>query len=113
MQQNFTQLVIRNETIPITQPTGWQQIIIPIILGHTNNVSFPFYPLWYNAIPPYLFLDSNLYPKYFNGMKMFELVNPRTTTISMAWYPYPKPDQLVMATSSTPYSASVQVTVPI
>ncbi len=46
-------------------------------------------------------------------MKMFELVNPRTTTISMAWYPYPRPNQLVMTTSSTPYLANVHDTIPI
>jgi hypothetical protein len=77
VQNNFTQLVTRNETIPITQPTSWQQTITPIILSHANNVSFPSHPMWYNVILPYLFLDSNLYPRYFNGMKMFELVNPR------------------------------------
>jgi hypothetical protein len=58
--------------------------------------------MWYNVISPYLFLDSNLYPRYFNGMKMLELVNPRTTIISMAWYLYPRPDQLVMTTNNTP-----------
>jgi hypothetical protein len=44
---------------------------------------------------------------------MFELFNPRTTTISMAWFPYPRPNQLVMTTSNTPYSANVHVTIPI
>jgi hypothetical protein len=124
VQQNFTQLVTRNEAMPITQPTCWQQPITPIMPGHTNNVTpimpghtnnvpFPSYPMWYNVIPPYLLLDSNLYPRYFNGMKMFELVNPRTATISMAWYLYQRLDQLVMTTSSTPYLASVHVTIPI
>jgi len=113
VQKNFTQLVTRNETIPITQPTSWPQIITPIVLGHTNNVSFPSYPMWYNVKSPYLFLDSNLYPRYFNGMKMFEHVNPTTITISMAWYPYPRPDQLVMTTNNTPYSATIHVTIPI
>ncbi len=75
--------------------------------------SCPSYPIWYNVIPPYLFLDSNLYPRYINGTKMFEFVNPGTTTISMAWYPYLRLDQLVMTTSNTPYSASVHVTIPI
>jgi hypothetical protein len=103
VQKNFTQLVTRNEAISITQPTNWQQTITPIIPGHTNNVSFPSYPMRYNVVLPYLFIDSSLYPRYFNGMKMFELVNPRTPTISMAWYPYPRPYQLVMATSNTPY----------
>jgi hypothetical protein len=107
------QLVTRNEAIPITQPTSWQQIITPIVPGHTNNVSFLSYPMWYNVIPPYLFSDSNLYPRYFNGMKMFELVNHRITIISMAWYPYPRPHQLVITTSNTPYSTSAQVTIPI
>jgi hypothetical protein len=87
VQENFTQLVTRNEAIP--------------------------YPMWYNVIPPYLFLDLNLYPGYFNEMKMFELVNPRTTTISMAWYPYPRPNQPIMTTSNTPYSTSVHVSISI
>ncbi len=69
--------------------------------------------MWYNVILLYLFLGSNLYPRYFNGMKMFELVNLKTTTISMAWYLYPRPDQLVMTTSNTPYSTNVHVTIPI
>jgi hypothetical protein len=88
VQKNLTQLVTMNEVILITQPTNWQQTITPIVPSHANNVSFPSYPMWYNVIPPYLFLDSNLYPRYFNGMKMFELLNARTTAISMAWYPY-------------------------
>jgi hypothetical protein len=44
---------------------------------------------------------------------MFELVNPRTITIYMAWYPYPRPYQLVMTTSSTPYLASVHINIPV
>jgi hypothetical protein len=63
---------VGNKTIP------------PIVPSHTKNVPFPSYSMWYNVIPPYLFLDSNLYSGYFNEMKMFELANPRTTTISMA-----------------------------
>ncbi len=43
---------------------------------------------------------------------MFELVNLRTATISMAWYPYPRPDQPVMIIGNTPYSTSVHVTIP-
>jgi hypothetical protein len=113
VQKNFTQLVIRNGAIPITPPTSWQQIVTPIVPIHTNNVSFPSYPMWYNVIPFYLFLDSNSYPRYFNGMKMFELVNPRTITISMAWYLYPRPNQLVMTTSNTFYPTNVHVTIPI
>jgi hypothetical protein len=31
----------------------------------------------------------------------------------MAWYPYPRPNQLVMTISSTPYLANVHVTIPI
>jgi hypothetical protein len=57
VQKNFTQLVTRNEAIPITQPTSWQQTITPIVLGHRSNVSFPSHPIWYNVILPYLFLD--------------------------------------------------------
>jgi hypothetical protein len=113
VQKNVTQLVTRNEVKPLTQPTSWQQTITPIVPSHTNNLSFLSYPMWYNVIPPFLFIDSNLYPRYFNGMKMFELVNPRTTTISMTWYPYPRLDQLVMKTSSTPYSTSFHVIIPI
>ncbi len=113
VQKNFTQLVTKIETIPITQPTSWQQTITPILSGYTNNVSFPSYPMWYNVIAPYLFLDSNLYPRYFNGVKMFELVNPKTNTISMAWFPYPRPNQLVMTTNNTPYSTNVHVTILI
>ncbi len=113
MQKNFTQLVTRNEAIPITQPTSWQNIITLTVLGHTNNVSFPSYPMWPNVKPPYLFLDSNLYPRYFNGMKMFEPVNPTTITISMARYLYPRPNQLVMTISNTPYLATIHVIIPI
>jgi hypothetical protein len=46
-------------------------------------------------------------------MKVFELVDPKTTTISMACYPYLRPDQLVMTTNNTPYSTSVHVIIPI
>ncbi len=81
--------------------------------SHTNNVPFPSYPMWYNVIPPYLFLDSNLYPRYFNGMKMFEFVNLKIATISTAWYPYPRPNQPVLTIGNTSYSASVHVTIPI
>jgi hypothetical protein len=31
----------------------------------------------------------------------------------MAWYPYPRPNQLVMKTSRTPYLVNVDVTIPI
>jgi hypothetical protein len=113
VQENFTQLVTRNEAIPNIQPTSLQQTIPPIVPSHTKNVHFPSYPMWYNVISPYLFLDSILYPRYFNEMKMFELVNPRTTTISMAWCSYPRPNQPIMTTSNTPYSASVHVSISI
>ncbi len=84
MQESFKQLVTRIEAISDTQRTSWQQTSPPIVPSHTKNVPFPSYSMWYNVIPPYLFLDSNLYLGYFNEMKMFELVNPKTTTISMA-----------------------------
>ncbi len=52
VQENFTQLVIRNEAIPNTQPTSWEQTIPPIVPSHTKNVPFPSYPMWYNVISP-------------------------------------------------------------
>jgi hypothetical protein len=50
--------------IPINYQTTWSQPITPIILGKTSMLPISTYPMWYNVIPPFVLLDSNLYPTY-------------------------------------------------
>jgi len=58
-------------------------------------------------------MDSSLYPRYFSGMKMIELVNPITTIGYMVGYPYLRPYQPIMITKSTPYSIGIHVTISV
>jgi hypothetical protein len=56
-------------------------------------------------------MDSSLYPRYFSGMKMIELVNPITTIGYMVGYPNLRPYQPIVVTNNTPYSTGIHVTI--
>jgi hypothetical protein len=47
--------------ILVNYQTTWSQPVIP---GQTNILPTSTYPMWYNVIPPFVFLDPNLYPTY-------------------------------------------------
>jgi hypothetical protein len=57
-------------------------------------------------------MDSSLYPRYFSGMKMIEVVNPITTIGYMVGHPYLRPYQPIVITNNTPYLTKVHVIIP-